>query len=79
MVETQYYFCETVTARPLGPWHIRPAGNKGRCPGGGADTEALCGLEMAWDLEVDITPHHLNHSACTRCRELYENEGLDER
>lgn len=69
-----FAFCETVTAGPLSPWHIRviPDG-EARKFGGGATTPALCGRVVAWDLEVGITPHHLTH-ACTRCVAVYREE-----
>lgn len=63
-------FCEPVYAGPLAPWHIRPLTVKGPKFGGGADTLALCDREVAWDLNVNITEHHLGHS-CKACVEAF--------
>ena len=65
-----YSFCETATAGPRSRWHIRQLTEKGRKPSGGADTPSLCGLDVAWDLEVDITTHHLSHS-CPECTKKF--------
>jgi hypothetical protein len=63
-----YFFSETAYAGPLTPWHIRPAGDKGRCPGGGADTAALCGREVAWDVACEVTEESLARvEPCGRC------------
>jgi len=65
-------FCETINAAPLSKWHIRPLTKVGLKLGGGADTKALCGKSVAWDLQVDITDRHLKSSSCPKCREIYE-------
>ena len=65
-----YAFCEAATAGPKSKWHIRQLTEVGPKFGGGADTPSLCGREVAWDLEVDITAHHLQH-ACPECAERY--------
>jgi hypothetical protein len=70
VAEVQYAFCERVTAGPTSPWHIRQLTDKGKKLGGGADTPSLCGSKMAWDVNVDITEHHLGHS-CKECVRLY--------
>lgn len=61
-----YSFCESSAASGRSPWHIRQLTAAGKKPGGGADTPSLCDLEMAWDVEVEITEHHLSH-ACRAC------------
>lgn len=80
-----YSFCESVTG--IGPWHIRPLSEKGRKCGGGIDTATLCGRVSpsgekrpdgkpgfgGWDLEVEITEHHLGH-ACPQCVEEYRKQ-----
>ncbi len=38
--------------------------------GGGADTIALCGRVVAWDVAVDLTKHHLSH-CCKKCLEQF--------
>jgi hypothetical protein len=48
----EYSFCETATAGAKTPWHIRVLTAKGRKLGGGADTPALCGREVSWDLNA---------------------------
>lgn len=65
-----YSFCETVTAGPSTPWHIRKLTEVGKKLGGGADTPALCGRIVSWDLEVKITSHHLTH-CCQVCATTY--------
>lgn len=63
----KYSFCESVTAVPLGPWHIRTLTDKGMKFGGGADTKVLCGRVVCWDLKVDLIEHYLNNNACKKC------------
>lgn len=67
----QYVFCETAMAGPRSKWHIRQLTEQGLKPSGGADTPSLCGRDVAWDLEVDLTIHHLQNSACLKCAEKY--------
>jgi hypothetical protein len=69
-MKPKYSYCETVTAGSTTPWHIRVLSDKGKKLGGGADTPALCGRTVAWDLNVDITTMNLT-GACTKCREVY--------
>ena len=66
-------FCESVHAQARSPWHIRMLTEAGPKFGGGADTKALCERVVAWDLNVDITEHHLGHS-CTQCVEIYRQQ-----
>lgn len=68
----EYSFCESAWASGASPWHIRKLTDKGRKLGGGADTRALCGREVAWDLQVELTEHHLGHS-CQACVSAYRN------
>jgi len=65
----EYSFCESIAAGPNARWHIRPLTQRGKKLGGGADTPALCGCQVAWDIDVEITEHHLNHS-CPPCVEI---------
>lgn len=69
-MSSPFSFCEPVTATGQSRWHIRPLTDVGPKFGGGADTKALCGREVAWDLQVAITEHHLSH-ACPVCAEEY--------
>ena len=68
----RYSFCESVAASGRSPWHIRALTDRGPKYGGGADTPALCGRDLhgGWDLEVDITPEHLEH-CCRACADVY--------
>jgi len=59
-------FCESTHASGTSPWHIRELTDQGRKLGGGADTKALCGREVAWDIEAEITHRGLD-GACQRC------------
>lgn len=68
----RYSLCETAHARPTSPWHIRPLTDNGAKFGGGADTLALCGRTVAWDLNIKITKHHLDKNTCKTCVEHYE-------
>lgn len=71
MNKTRFAFCESVNATGTSPWHIRQLTTKGLKIGGGADTEALCGRKIEWDLEVEITSHHLTH-CCHKCAEKFQ-------
>lgn len=73
--ETRYALCERVTASPTSPHHIRPLTTAGKKMSGGADTVALCGAKVAWDVsdvrldEMD-TIDQQQHDAfrvCTTC------------
>ena len=66
---TQYSLCETVTAGSKTPWHIRVLTKKGRKLGGGADSSALCGKKVSWDLESPVDKHLDN--CCGNCKEIY--------
>jgi len=74
----QFSFCESVVAGPLSRWHIRRLTAQGKKLGGGIDTPSLCarllpsGLEGGggWDLDVEITEHHLGH-CCVFCVATY--------
>jgi hypothetical protein len=69
--QAEFSFCETVTASGSSPWHIRPLTPAGQKLGGGADSPALCGRVVGWDLVVPITEYRLKH-CCKRCVELYQ-------
>lgn len=74
-----YSFCETVTAGPLSKWHIRPLTKVGKKLGGGADTPALCGRTVSWDLNppvaqfVDDVEHGAGFGICPTCLEIYRD------
>lgn len=68
-----YSFCETVHAGAATPWHIRELTAIGRKLGGGADTLALCGTKVSWDVTAPVDGPALA-SACTRCIEIYRKE-----
>lgn len=69
-VTEKFAFCESVYATSTSPWHIRKLTDKGFKLSGGADTNALCNREVSWDLDVEITQHHLSH-CCRRCAEIF--------
>lgn len=63
LMETKLVYCETATAGALTPWHIRDL-NKG------VDSDALCGREIAWDLNTSVNFRsilRLGSSVCHRC------------
>ena len=67
-----FSFCESTAAGPLSPWHIRELTSVGRKLGGGIDTLSLCGrVKTGWDLEVEITPFHLEKNTCKDCLKQY--------
>jgi hypothetical protein len=63
-----FSFCESVWATSSSRWHIRILSQVGRKPSGGIDTPFLCGTKVphGWDLNVEITEHHLAHT-CPLC------------
>lgn len=71
---SEWAFCEPVWVTGPDPWHIRRVGKGGLKLSGGADAP-LCfaGRDWinGWDLDVDITPEHLEH-ACPRCVARYK-------
>jgi len=66
----KFSFCESVTASSQSRWHIRQLTEAGMKLGGGADTSSLCGRQVAWDLQVEITERLLSH-CCKKCAEEY--------
>lgn len=63
-------FCETATAGPRTPWHIRRLGPDGRKPGGiHPPATSLCGRVVAWDLPRMVTPETIRGGpwVCPRC------------
>lgn len=82
----QHAECETVTAGPGSPIHFRVLTEQGQMPGGGADTNALCGRKVAWDLRtvtaedvVEALPRqHESFRYCTGCVEQLTGIALEE-
>lgn len=70
LVARSFCFCETVTASSSSRWHIRKLTANGQKFTGGADSPSLCGRTVAWDLNVQITKHHISH-ACVDCVERF--------
>lgn len=71
-----YSFCESTTAGPRSPWHIRELTSVGKKLGGGIDTKGLCGfprVTYGWDLDVEIVEFHLEKNTCPTCALLYES------
>ena len=76
-----FSFCEGVWATSGSPWHIRKLTDQGQKLGGGIDTPSLCGRvgppkTNGWDLEVELTEHHLEHNSCKICKEIYDGQSL---
>jgi hypothetical protein len=67
----KFSFCETAGATGMSLWHIRNLTKAGRKLGGGADALSLCGRKVCWDLDVDLTEHHLKLNTCSRCSEIF--------
>jgi len=64
-------FCESVYATPYSRWHIRKLTKAGKKYGGGADSFALCGRRVDWDMEVELTDFHLKNNSCQECLKIY--------
>jgi len=74
MPVAEFSFCESSSAGPQSPWHLRELTSEGRKLGGGIDTRTLCGrVRAGWDLEVELTPFHLHTNTCKDCLERYQN------
>ncbi len=67
----KYSFCENIHATSYSKWHIRRLTTRKFKFAGGADTPALCGRVVSWDLDVKLDSHHLAHNSCSRCAEEY--------
>lgn len=68
-----YSLCESVTASPVSRNHIRKLTAKGRMLSGGADTAALCGRAVSWDLATPLQKRRLPY-ICLTCCEIYEDQ-----
>ena len=66
-----YAFCESVHASGHSLWHIRTLTDEGPKFGGGADTSALCDRKVAWDIDVELTKHHIEKNTCPACQKAY--------
>jgi hypothetical protein len=66
-IPPQYSFCEEASG---GLWHIRQLTDVGRKLGGEADTAALCGRRVSWDLSVEIETRYFKH-ACPQCALMF--------
>lgn len=71
MMNSIYSYCETVTSSGASPWHIRQLTEAGRKLGGGADTPALCGRVVAWDLLSPVRRLDV-HRICEKCFAKWE-------
>lgn len=67
----EYSFCDPVWPAPR-IWHVRKLTKQGRKFGGGADTKALCGSEVGWDVTVTITELNLSKNTCKECLKALE-------
>lgn len=74
LATVRYAFCESVGASGSSSIHIRILSAQGRFVGGGADTPALCGRVMAWDLEGPVSEDVVAHrSTCPSCRLIWRD------
>jgi hypothetical protein len=69
----KFAFCEAATAGGGSRWHIRPLTPRGKMLGGGADTEALCGRQVSWDVKPDVNERQLQ-GACPICARIYRDK-----
>jgi len=72
-----YALCEPITAGAYTYWHIRPLTAQGKKLGGGADTLALCGRKMSWDLKTDVRDVELTNpymNVCPECTQIYQEK-----
>jgi hypothetical protein len=69
----EFSFCEASTASNFTPWHIRKLSRAGKKLQGGADSAALCGREVDWDLKTEINQHQLQN-ACVKCYRVYQEQ-----
>ena len=67
-LDSRHAFCEWAGASGGSRYHIRTLTTKGKKLGGGADTLALCGREVAWDLAIDIAREE---HVCQKCSDLF--------
>ena len=67
VMSDQFAYCETQNAASNGIWHIRRISSKGRCLGGGADTAAMCGRDVSWDLKVPVNLESHQEWVCESC------------
>jgi hypothetical protein len=73
---TKYAYCETISAYV---WHIRPLTKAGLKLGGGADTPALCGAKVLWDIQCSVDPiAPAWDTVCPICQKRYLSVGLEE-
>jgi len=74
---TTHAFCETIAASIT---HIRILGPKGRMPGGGADTTALCGALVLWDTGLAFSSERVAtwrpwpYRLCSQCKTEFTRE-----
>ena len=61
------WLCETVTAGPRTQMHVRELGLSGPKLSGGADTPALCGMAVAWDVREVEEMDDGTTFTCTKC------------
>lgn len=80
----EFSYCETIAAYK---WHIRQLTDKGRKLGGGADTNALCGAPVKWDVNhasprVDDLIHAAKPSfgfmgrLCSKCEAVFKEQPI---
>lgn len=78
VIGPRFAFCENVTASSTSAFHIRMLSGRGLQPSGSADTMALCGSHVAWDVPGIVNEATIaDDRTCRRCLMLFlESEKL---
>ncbi len=67
-----FAYCEPVWATGTSRQHIRMLNpGEGRVFGGGLTLPALCGLEVAWDLDLDVIDPLADSRVCKDCARVW--------
>lgn len=67
----RFSLCETVTAASTSTLHIRLLTGRGMLLSGSADTPALCGQEVEWDVLGDPEDEAVRRSVCRNCLRVW--------
>jgi hypothetical protein len=68
-----YSFCKTASVASMSStkFHIRRLTRAGQKLSGGADSPALCGRAVSWDVTTPLDAYSAIEFACLTCREAY--------
>lgn len=67
----RFVLCETVTAASLSVLHVRILSGRGMQVSGSADTPALCGREVEWDVAGQPDDETLRNDVCPNCLAIW--------